>query len=409
MEIVELTRRGTPRIKKKKVFLTNEEKEFLMTTSGLYNVHELVEKLGGKYTKVQIYNWARRLGVKIKHLTKKEEKRRRCTVNENFFDSWSYDMAYIFGFWCADGCISRRKDGVKVFNLCVHKKDKKLLEEIKEAMESNSPIRENKHNMAAIYINNEAIYDSIIRLGGTEKKSLTLKMPQIPEEFMPDFIRGYYDGDGGLIGGGQNIEIVSTKDFCLSLKEFLEEKIDCELRLVNPACKTNNITSRLFTRNWRQWKKLYDYIYPTDREKPYLYMERKKVFKRGGRSLFYSMKEKKEILQLVEEGTPLEEIWERFFPHLKAKDRFMAALRRISEAVHNPPAPRHWRGTHSQEEKDNIFHALLSGEKFLDIYNNFCAEKMQYKYFRAEFIKDILKENGYSVDILKFKKESIHK
>ena len=97
---------------------------------------------------------------------------------------------------------------------------------------------------------------------------------------------------------------------------------------------------------------------------------------------------KKEILQLVEEGTPLEEIWERFFPHLKAKDGFMAALRRISEAVHNPPAPRRWYGSHSQEEKDNILHALFSGEKFLDIYNNFCAEKMQYKYFREEFIKD---------------------
>jgi hypothetical protein len=33
-------------------------------------------------------------------------------------------------------------------------------------------------------------------LGGKENKSLTLNFPNIPKEYLSDFIRGYFDGDG---------------------------------------------------------------------------------------------------------------------------------------------------------------------------------------------------------------------
>ena len=36
---------------------------------------------------------------------------RKYKVNDNFFSKWSKDMAYVLGFWWADGYIRERKDG----------------------------------------------------------------------------------------------------------------------------------------------------------------------------------------------------------------------------------------------------------------------------------------------------------
>jgi hypothetical protein len=45
-------------------------------------------------------------------------------------------------------------------------------------------------------IGSHALYDDLILLGLYPNKSLTIKFPEIPEQFLRDFIRGYLDGDG---------------------------------------------------------------------------------------------------------------------------------------------------------------------------------------------------------------------
>ncbi len=38
-------------------------------------------------------------------------------------------------------------------------------------------------------------------MGLTERKSLTMRFPDVPEEFLRDFIRGCWDGDGSIFEG----------------------------------------------------------------------------------------------------------------------------------------------------------------------------------------------------------------
>jgi hypothetical protein len=113
--------------------------------------------------------------------------------NEDFFKTWSHDMAYILGFWFADGCIK----GGNRFTISQHKDDRYLLEKILISMESNYKISIYK-NMATLNICSRDIVEDIKSLGGTERKSLCCKMPFVPSEYLPDFVRGLWDGDGTI-------------------------------------------------------------------------------------------------------------------------------------------------------------------------------------------------------------------
>ena len=79
-------------------------------------------------------------------------------------------------------------------------------------------------------IGREKITQNLLRLGLTPRKSLIIKFPDMPQEHINHFIRGYFDGDGCIsLHGGKRSEsghwrfsIVSGSiDFIHSLKENL--------------------------------------------------------------------------------------------------------------------------------------------------------------------------------------------
>lgn len=118
--------------------------------------------------------------------------RRRYSLNENFFKKWSHNMAYILGFWFADGHIDIKAN---VFSITQHISDQYLLKEILKKMGSNSRLIHH-NNCVVLRINSKTIVKDIIAIGGKPAKSLDCVFPTIPNEYLPDFIRGLWDGDG---------------------------------------------------------------------------------------------------------------------------------------------------------------------------------------------------------------------
>lgn len=115
---------------------------------------------------------------------------RRYETNENYFKKWSHNMAYVLGLWFSDGCIYDNR-----FDITLHKNDEYLLKLILKDMQSNCRLI-NHHNCYRLAITSTKIVDSIKKLGGIPHKSLTIKFPKIPKKYLPDFIRGLWDGDG---------------------------------------------------------------------------------------------------------------------------------------------------------------------------------------------------------------------
>lgn len=115
-------------------------------------------------------------------------------INENFFRHWSPDMAYVLGLLITDGCVSK----AGAVSLCIN--DRELLEKVKKTMRSEHSITASKHQdgLHCFHFAREKLTKDLERLGVVPNKSLIVRFPKVPYEYLPDFIRGVFDGDGSV-------------------------------------------------------------------------------------------------------------------------------------------------------------------------------------------------------------------
>jgi len=159
---------------------------------------------------------------------------KKYTVNHDFFKRWSADMAYILGFWWADGYIRKRKGRYGYsygFGICQHSRAKYLLRKIMDCMGANNPVWQPKSrpDMCHFELISKTIFDDIIIHGGKQRKSKTIRMPKIPNKYFPDFIRGLFDGDGCIFKFNKKRSCSSyicsgSKKFLNDLKKIMEDK-----------------------------------------------------------------------------------------------------------------------------------------------------------------------------------------
>ncbi len=108
-------------------------------------------------------------------------------------------MAYVLGFFMADGYMTLHKNGGKFINIQIT--DKKLLYDIQKAFGSNHTIgiRKGKGNENTLYrlqMGSKEMYNDLLSLGVQPNKTKNMKIPTIPKGAFCHFVRGYFDGDG---------------------------------------------------------------------------------------------------------------------------------------------------------------------------------------------------------------------
>jgi hypothetical protein len=156
---------------------------------------------------------------------------KKYSLNQDYFKSWSNEMAYLLGFFCADGHLATHKNS---FIIQIHKKDQYILENFMKFMNYGGRIYDyEKTSTVSLHITSKVITKDLMDFGLTRHKSQELRwIEQIPEEYISHFIRGYFDGDGhvGLTQAHNpndkklRISIVGTQNFLERIK-FEFEKI----------------------------------------------------------------------------------------------------------------------------------------------------------------------------------------
>lgn len=210
-------------------------------------------------------------------------------VNESFFNIWSPTMAYVLGFIYADGNIHPSARGKY---LVITSTDKKIIYKIKKWLNSEHKITTsrsawpNSRIQYIIKVGNKFIYNALLKLGVYPNKSLTLRMPIIPQKYLKDFVRGYFDGDGCVFlerkkGIKQSLIIKKLSIiFTSGSEKFLEDLLKLLRKNLILIQNKIYISHRSFQLrfNTRDTLKIFDFMYKHTAKK--LYFKRKfNIFK----------------------------------------------------------------------------------------------------------------------------------
>jgi intein-encoded DNA endonuclease-like protein len=204
--------------------IPKEEKErilpYIQSHLGKISQREIARRLNiGKTT---VNRWGTELGFESI----------KFTANENFFKEWSHDMSYILGYLFTDGNINWKPEKTyRALTLTASEKDKDHLELVRKKLSSSKPLLfSEKTRSYRMIVNNKTICQDLMRMGLTPRKSLTVKFPKIPKQYLPDFIRGVIDGDGTVRWNNRkrspyfDISIASgSRDFAVGLVENIRK------------------------------------------------------------------------------------------------------------------------------------------------------------------------------------------
>jgi hypothetical protein len=175
---------------------------------------EIIERIRFPYDASTFSRLVRKLGWKT-DLGKVD----KYKVNEKFFDTWSRESAWFYGWLITDGHIND-----KSIDLRLQKRDSDVLEKLKDLIEFSGNLYRYK-TTTGLRIYNRRLVESLRNLGiPKHNKTFECVYPHIPIDYEWDFIRGVFEGDGSIQTNGK---------FCLSLcgasykllsgvKEFLE-------------------------------------------------------------------------------------------------------------------------------------------------------------------------------------------
>lgn len=169
----------------------------------------------------------------------------KISLNYRFFNEWTEQSAYVFGFILADGYIHKGQDQ-NVLQIEVAPHDSDVIEKIATALEfkgklykRNAGVKFQTHNLMII---NDLASKGI----PLKDKSHTAIWPSgIPEKFERHVIRGLIDGDGWSridADGNYNLGMCGTYELVSAVKDKLNyDCSDNKVRLQGPGCYRFNI------------------------------------------------------------------------------------------------------------------------------------------------------------------------
>jgi len=162
---------------------------------------------------------------------------KKFTVDENYFENIdTQDKSYWLGFLYADGYVRMKNNKSGELRLKLGLKDKQHIELFKSCIKSSHKIKDIKSYVtvgdkkyesecSTFSIYNTKIVSDLYRHGCVNNKTFKIKLPNLKEDLIRHFIRGYFDGDG-CISIPTNIKILGNEEFISSLQKLLCEKLN---------------------------------------------------------------------------------------------------------------------------------------------------------------------------------------
>lgn len=147
---------------------------------------------------------------------------RKHSVNDQYFNTENHNMAYILGFIASDGHIHKDNNCIEIGLSSV---DTEFLKSLQKEMEIENEVKvsstSNGYEQCRLKFSSAEIKRQLEHYGITHEKTYNLRLPQnLSKEFIIDFIRGFFDGDGSISTAGSH---AIRWQICSTSKEILED------------------------------------------------------------------------------------------------------------------------------------------------------------------------------------------
>lgn len=162
-------------------------------------------------------------------------------LDQDFFKTWTNEMAYVLGYFYADGGLEN-SPSMRGKYVRFSSTDKELLDHVKKLLGSGHKL--NRRHIAGtkpsylLRIGDQTLYNDLTMLGLYPNKSRTVSFPTFSNKYLQHFVRGYFDGDGcvhlerqRLQNGSLSIKRLHTSFTCgsdlflTSLASLLQEQV----------------------------------------------------------------------------------------------------------------------------------------------------------------------------------------
>lgn len=231
--------------------MTLEEIGDLYDTSGKY-ISQIMKKRGLKAKS------RKELGLKFSEAY--------SNVDVDFFKKKSPELAYIAGLIATDGHLHSTGSGNR-FSLGMTDKD--VIEWVAEKIGITNKIyivTSGKLPLYRISFSNYEVKEILIeQFKIIPKKSLTLQFPDLDPSLHSHFIRGVFDGDGGVGYDKRNILSIAISsasiEFINGIKGIVDNVIDYDVNITRSYTRKGNPYFRYSFFGIEKVKKFYDWIY----------------------------------------------------------------------------------------------------------------------------------------------------
>src|SRR5579859_2260251 len=199
-----------------------EEKARELRTQGL-TLDEITDQISA--CKNTINKWVKDIKLTEIQKCRINSKRNNYAYNIEIFEQPNALTYYLLGVFVSDGCVDKN-----LRRATITSKDAKWLETISQNICSGKPISPKKSSDCSVLtINSRYIARWLIDHQCIPNKSLTLQMPEIPNQYFNQFLRGVFDGDGcvtiaNTIGKTKQLRtyiVSASKDFVQQLSNIL--------------------------------------------------------------------------------------------------------------------------------------------------------------------------------------------
>lgn len=179
------------------------------------------------------------------------------SLDETYFDVIdSEEKAYFLGLLYADGSHNLKKYCI---SLELQEEDKPILDKLTIILQPDKPLffnrkrKENHKNSYKFYVSSKYMSNRLSELGVGQNKAFTIRLPELRDDLIHHFIRGFFDGDGCisiyLIKNKYqscSFSITSNREFLEKIQEILIEQLQLNKTKLARDNRGNNISSLVY-------------------------------------------------------------------------------------------------------------------------------------------------------------------